>query len=213
MILSLIGMSNCGKTYWSKKLETAGFKRFSCDDYIEEKLNHELKKLGYAGIQDVSKWLGQPYDKRHAKNSQIYLKFERESLRKFIQFAKEDSVNQQIVIDTTGSVIYTGKKILHELRKYSQIIYLDTPQSVKEDMYQSYLGNPKPVLWGDVYRKRNGESDLAALKRCYLHLLEYRIKKYKEITHLTLDYFLLRALNFSVKDFLSHVSMFRNTVT
>ena len=38
MKISIVGMSGSGKTYWSKKLESEGFKRFCCDDLIEEKL-------------------------------------------------------------------------------------------------------------------------------------------------------------------------------
>lgn len=202
MKISLIGMSNSGKSYWSRRLEEVGFIRLSCDDYIEEKLGNELTKLGYRGINDVSKWLGQPYNKQHAENSRIYLKFEIESLKKFIQFIKENSGNKNIVIDTTGSVIYIGNNILNELRRNSRIIYLDTPESVKEEVYKSYLGNPKPVIWGSAYKKKKGESNISALKRCYPHLLEYRTKKYKNLAHIELDYFLIKEHGFTIDDFL-----------
>jgi len=44
MTISLVGMSGTGKTYWSKQLESKGFKRFCCDDLIGEKLGTVLKK-------------------------------------------------------------------------------------------------------------------------------------------------------------------------
>ena len=50
MKLSLIGMSNSGKSYWSKKLEDYGFKRFSSDDYIEEILEEDEVSIAEAGF-------------------------------------------------------------------------------------------------------------------------------------------------------------------
>ena len=75
MKLSIIGMSGSGKSYWSKKLqEEKGFKRFCCDDIIEQKLSHELKKFGYSGLHDVGKWMGQPFDPQYVKRSKnIYI--------------------------------------------------------------------------------------------------------------------------------------------
>ena len=66
-------MSGSGKSYWSKKLQAKGFKRFCCDDLIEKKLENELKKLGYSGIQDVAKWMGQPFDTQYLRSSKEYL--------------------------------------------------------------------------------------------------------------------------------------------
>ncbi|MBD3202988.1 hypothetical protein GF327_01730, partial [Candidatus Woesearchaeota archaeon] len=69
MIISMIGMSNSGKTYWSKKLEKKyNFQRYTCDDIIRKKLKKILKKQGFSGIKDVSEWMGQPYEKRYEKN-------------------------------------------------------------------------------------------------------------------------------------------------
>lgn len=201
MIISLIGMSNSGKTYWSKKLESAGFIRFSCDDYIEDKLSKELKKLGYSGISDVSKWMGQPYEKQYPQASKKYLNFEVESLNEIIRKLEKGNIGKDMVIDTTGSVIYTGDKIMKDLARLSTIIYLDTPPEVRQKMCQLYFQNPKPVIWGDSFKKVNGERDVETLKICYPNLLEYRSKKYKKYARATLDYFLLRKQDITVNDF------------
>lgn len=70
LVLTLIGMSGSEKTHWSKHLSDHGFLHLCCDDIVEEQLEPELVKYGYRGIQDVSQWLGQPYDIRYKKMRQ-----------------------------------------------------------------------------------------------------------------------------------------------
>lgn len=202
MIISLIGMSGVGKTYWSKKLEKIGWIRFSVDDLIEKKLEKELKSSGFAGIADVAKWMEQPFEKHYSQRSQIYLQFEKESMENIFEKIKRISDNKNVVIDTTGSVIYTGIKIMLTLSRLSKIINLSIPKSVQEKMYQLYLEEPKPVIWGDVFKKTDGESDLEALSLYYPKLLQYRLRLYKKYTHIELNYFELRRHGFTVNDFL-----------
>ena len=38
MIITLLGMSNSGKTYWSQRLTSAGYTHYCCDEEIEKKL-------------------------------------------------------------------------------------------------------------------------------------------------------------------------------
>ena len=202
MRISLIGMSNIGKTYWSKQLEKHGYLRFSCDDYIEEKLKKELAILGYRGFEEISKWLGQPYDKQYPEASKKYLKLERQSLLEIFQ--RLDKLNgENIVIDTTGSVINHDEEILRQLGKYTLVVYLDTPSPVKREMYKSYLNNPKPVIWGEHFNFIKGESPMKALSRCYPRLLDYRTKQYQKFADIHLNYFLLRSRNFTVENFLT----------
>lgn len=192
MIISLIGMSNCGKTYWSKKLEFIGFKRFGCDDMIEKKLESELKKLGYTGINDVAKWMGQPYEIQYPKTSKKYLEFEKETLEEIIKELFTIDKQNDTVIDTTGSVIYHGEKIIKELQKLTKIVLLDTPESVLQEMFSSYIRNPKPVYWGKNFDKKENETPKAALFRCYPKLLHFRQSKYRQYANIILDYPLTR---------------------
>ncbi len=130
MILSLIGMSGSGKTYWAKKLEAAGFKRYSCDDMIEQKLEFELNKLGYKGINDLAKWLGQPFESHYQHNSKRYLELEMECMEEtYSQVLRHP--NQNIIIDTTGSFIYMPEQTIKDLQKLSKVVFLSTPQVVK----------------------------------------------------------------------------------
>ena len=186
MKLSIIGMSGSGKSYWSKKLqEEKGFKRFCCDDIIEQKLSHELKKFGYSGLHDVGKWMGQPFDPQYVKRSKKYLYFENKATYEIFRAIKHQ---KNIVIDTTGSVIYMENSILQKLSKLTQIIYLDTPVTVQQEMYRLYLKDPKPVIWGKSFYKVNGESNIESLSRCYPKLLAFRSKRYENITNIRFDY-------------------------
>lgn len=204
MIITLIGMSGTGKSHWSKKLEKKGFVRYCCDDLIEELLGNDLKKLGYSGIADVSKWMGQPYDKQYSKTSRAYLEREIQVTKRFLREVKKNK-KKDIVIDTTGSVIYTGEDILKLLAELTRVIYLETPQSVQDDMFQLYIKDPKPVIWGGVFTKKRGESDRDALARCYPKLLKTRSQKYKKMAHKKLDYHALRTPKYTVTDFLAAV--------
>lgn len=205
MTITLIGMSNCGKSYWSRKLEEAGFIRFSCDDFIEKKLEKELKRLGFSGVNDVAKWMGQPYEERYSQTSKKYLAFESDSLEEIIYNLEHAYPDQNYVVDTTGSVIYTNDKIMEQLSKLTTIIYLETPLSVRQEMCELYFRNPKPVIWGESFKKFRGEENKVALKRCYPTFLDYRCKKYKKHTQITLDYFLLRSPGFTINNFLGYI--------
>jgi len=200
-------MSNVGKTHWSKLLESElGFTRFDCDGMIEQNLEPYLKKHGFSGINDVSKWMGQPYDKRYPRNSEKYLFFEIEIMKKILnKLEKKQNTEENIVIDTTGSVVYTGAQIMEKLKKISIVINLGVPDSVKDEMLKKYIENPRPVYWGSSFNKTNTEENMDALKRCYPSLLSFRSKKYKEYADIILDYFRLRDPLFNINDFVKAV--------
>lgn len=207
MRITLIGMSGAGKTHWSKKLVKKGFMHLCCDSLVEEKLDKELKPLGFSGIKDVARWMGQPYDKQYPETSEKYLSLEKEVMRELIKGLKANIFRKKnIVIDTTGSVIYTGKMIMDALSELTKVVYLDTCESAVKKMHELYLKDPKPVFWGKAFKKKNSEDDKDALASCYPNLLRYRTKKYKEYAHQTLEYFFLRQAGFTVSKFLSEVS-------
>jgi len=174
LVLSLTGMSNTGKTYWSKKLAKFDFKHFNCDDLIEIKLASKLKKLGYSGINDVSRWMGQPYDKRYKKNQQKYLNSEKTVMKDVFSEIKNKKQSNNIVIDTTGSVVHCGGNIYRELKKQTIVVYLETTDIMRKEMFNRYIKDPKPVIFGRTFIVRKGETNKQALKKCYVKLLNYR---------------------------------------
>lgn len=179
LILGLIGMSNIGKTYWSKKLNNAGFKHISCDDLIEAKLAPVLKEFGYSGIENVSCWMGQPHDDRFSANQQKYLSLEKEAMENIFGQIKKGKT-QNTVIDTTGSVVHTGRNICVKLKRCSLVIYIEATENMKERMFNQYIREPKPVVFGDVFNPKEDETAKQALKRCYRKLLNLRGKLYAE---------------------------------
>jgi len=205
MIISFIGMSGSGKSYWSKQLQKRGYKWFCCDDLIEQKLSEELNKLGYSGINDVAKWMGQPFDPQYKTASKKYLQLENEVIEEIFAFIENSSVKEDIIIDTTGSVIYAQKELLQTLTRLAKVIYFETPDSVKEEMYKLYLKDPKPVLWGSVFKKTKDEDAMKTLARCYPKLLSYRSNKYEKLAHIKLDYHTLCNPEFTVDLFLQAI--------
>lgn len=204
--LSLIGMSGSGKTYWAKQLENYGFLRISIDDLIEEKLKSVLKKNGFRGIEGVANWMGQPYEERYHKNARQYLSAERQSMQEVLEKIK-NGTGQNIVIDTTGSVIYTGQRICKQLKQLTTIIYLYTPSHIVDKMYRLYLDDPKPVIWGDKFVKQPHQTNQEALASSYPKLLAYRAAQYKKYADITLNCEKLRDPNFTVSKFIKQISI------
>jgi shikimate kinase len=207
MRLSFIGMSGIGKSYWSAKLAEQGFKRFCCDDLIAEKLATEL--TGPAGTAiPMGEWMGFPYEAKYIVREALYLHYEIEVMNEILAYLESsyDQPKDKVVIDTTGSVIYTGGDILERLKRQTKIIYLYAPMAVQEKMRLAYVANPAPVLWGDKFERKSGESNEAALARCYPELLAYRASMYEQWSDVHIDYETLRRDDFSLDEFLKLVN-------
>lgn len=204
LVISLIGMSGRGKSYWSKKLAKYGFRRICCDDLIEQDLAVELKKHGVSGINDMAHWMGHPYEKRFKRNQLLYLNSEIRNMIKIIDQLKQFP-NENIVIDTTGSVIYTGNSIMKSLKKYSLVIHLETPMAIIPRMLKKFIEDPKPVIWQNMFRKHKNETNEEALHRCYLRLLDQRIKLYDKYADVVLKHKLTGDNNFTTKNFIGFV--------
>lgn len=201
LVISLIGMSGSGKSRWSKKLAEKGFRRICCDDLIEQDLASEMKKHGIKGIQDVARWMGHPYEEHFERNQSMYLNSEIRNMRKIIDQLKR-GVDENIVIDTTGSVIYAGSHIMKSLKKYSLVIYMETPMSSLPEMLRIFMEKPKPVIWKNMFSKYRNETNEEALRRSYPKLLRQRIALYKKYADVVLGYKTKRRPGFTVDDFM-----------
>lgn len=204
MFLTLIGMSGAGKSYWSKKLESEGFKRFGCDDLITI---HLAKQLGYAEPEkfDMHQWVGYPDEETHVGRAQQYLLAEEEVLNEIIDYLNNVDDQENIVIDSTGSVIYMQEEILDKLSKLTSIVYLDiTPQDF-DRMLQYYLENPVAIIWNGYFQPTLTESRSQTFTRCYPQLIKSREQKYKELAHLTVPSSLHQASDASVEKFLNFI--------
>jgi hypothetical protein len=177
--ISLVGMSNIGKTHWSNRLVgEAGFEHIDCDVLVEKKLDSELVTLGYRGLSDVAKWMGQPYDSQYAYTSQKYLACEREVMLEVLEMLRRPS-KKPYVVDTTGSVIYTGDDILEELKKLTRIVHFEATPAHVTKLFERYIANPKPVIWGSSYAKPEPESQASAGQQLNAELLARRAQRYR----------------------------------
>ena len=199
-------MSGTGKSHWSSRLVRRGFKLFCCDDLIAERLKPELTTAN-GKILSMGEWMGFPYEANYRRREAQYLRYEVEVLSEVLDYLESDShaANQNIIIDTSGSVIYVGETQLERLRRLTTSVYLDTPLEVQEKMCSAYIAKPPPVLWRDRFSKSPGETNQQALARSYPGLLAARTQEYKKLADVTLDYYLLRQESFGVDDFLAEI--------
>lgn len=188
MHYSLIGMSNIGKSFWSKRIAAAhGYTRFDCDTDIETMLGAELTRQGFKGIHDVAQWMGHPYAPQYPEASRQYLDCEAHAIGAALD-AIAATPDRNTVIDTTGSVIYLSPDLLARLRAATTVVYLEATDAHKAQMFQNFVSFPKPVIWGDAYRPAAGEGGDDALKRCYGDLLNDRDRRYRALAHVTIPY-------------------------
>ncbi len=184
MHITLVGMSNIGKTHWSNRLASEnGFEKIDCDTLVEQRLGDELKKLGYAGIRDVARWMGQPYEQQYAETSRKFIECEQSVMNDIIEKIKSSPQTRPLVIDTTGSVIYTGDEITEKLRNLTHIIYLEASKEHIAGLYERFVTEPKPIIWGNSFARNLGETPQDTLKRCYPNLVEFRARRYAKIAH------------------------------
>jgi len=203
MRLSLIGMSGSGKSYWALKLARHGFKRFCCDELIAARLAPQLRKAD-GTIASLGEWMGFPYESHYEEREAKYLACEIEVVSHILEHLErpESIADENLVIDTTGSVIYTGKNILEGLRKHTTVVRIATPPEVRGKMLKAYVANQRPVLWGGLYSIRPNETNEEALVRCYPGLLTARELLYERHSDVTIDYYRASEADFEVDDLL-----------
>jgi len=207
MRLSLIGMAGSGKTHWSRKLEAHGFKRFCCDDMIAEKLAPELRNQDGTSMS-VADWMGFPYESRYRDREKRYLSLEAEVLQEIMEYLEggNEGARENIVVDTTGSVIYMGDDLLEKLSRLTTMVLLSTPPAVQERLLAAYLSEPHPMVWNGMFSQKPGESHLDALARCYPRLFASRARLYGRYGAVTIAYEERREKSFAVSDFLIRIS-------
>ena len=208
--LSLIGMSGSGKSQWSLGLAEKGFTRFCCDDMIAARLTSDLVQPD--GIfMEMGRWMGFPYQARYKEREEKYLAMEIEVLGQIVdEFENRgETLGENVVVDTTGSVIYAGDALLARLRRYTTVVHFAVPAAIQSQMLQAYMASPRPVLWRGLFERSPGESAEAALTRCYGKLLASREALYRKHADVTLDYHLRSREDFTVSDLLKAVESAR----
>ena len=100
------------------------------------------------------------------------------------------------MLDTTGSVIYTGNHLLHRLRTQMAVVYLAASDAEQQLLIERYLNDPKPVLWRGSFHPKAGETPRETVERCYPQLMATRRQMYAALAtmHATLQVADLREL-------------------
>ena len=172
--LSLIGMSNCGKSYRSRVLrKEKDFFWYQVDEDIQ-------KELGLDGQEAVSAWLGYPTRVAYAERERRYIELE----NRFTGRAAMQSLGKNLVFDTTGSVIHLDQSVLGLLRENTLVVHLDVGDESLEQLIEQFFKMPKPVAWSGYFSQETGESEEDALRRCYPILLTERLKRYRGLAHI-----------------------------
>ena len=205
MHLSFIGMSGVGKSYWAKQLAQAGWLHLDCDAMIAERLGEIIEVGGEEDpVHAVGRWMGMPWDEGYEAREARYLQLEQTGTDRAIDQLSEHG-EQPVVIDTTGSVIYTGGDLQGRLKQSSRVLYFDAPDDVRQQMVELYLSEPKPVLWQGGYRQQPGEPQADALARCYADLLSDRAERYRGLADVVIDYHAVREPGFGVSELLKMI--------
>ena len=202
--LALIGMSGAGKTFWTKRLAASGYPAVSCDDRIEQKLAPRLAAGGYAGINGVAAWMGWPDSATYTERESEYLAEEIHTLDEILT-ELEKQPEKSLVLDTTGSVIYTGNNLLMRLRRQMTIVHLAASTEEQQLLIERYLNDPKPVLWRGAFQPRAGEKPHDTVVRCYPALIAARRQSYAALAHCTLQVAALREAALDAPAFLKMI--------
>jgi hypothetical protein len=197
-------MSGTGKSFWTKRLAMAGHASICCDDRIEQRLRSRLEISGYTGINGVASWMGWPDSATYAQREAEYLAEEIATLDEVLTELERDR-SRELILDTTGSVIYTGNNLLMRLRRQMTIVYLaGTPQE-QDLLIERYLNDPKPVLWRGAFQSKQGETPRETVARCYPTLIAARRQSYQALAHCSVPVAELRDSDLDAASFLAKV--------
>jgi hypothetical protein len=180
--IAFIGMSGTGKSFWTKRLAQAGHPSICCDDRIEQRLRSRLAATGYTGINGVASWMGWPDSATYAQREAEYLAEEVAVLDEVLTELERDR-SRELILDTTGSVIYTGNNLLLRLRRQTTIVYLASTADEQQLLIERYLNDPKPVLWRGAFQPKKGETAHETVARCYPALIAGRRQSYEALAH------------------------------
>jgi hypothetical protein len=184
--IALVGMSGAGKTFWTKRLAASGRRSISCDDGIEARLHTRLADGGHSGINGVAAWMGWPDSPSYAQREAEYLAEEIAVVDEVLTQLERDRAGE-LILDTSGSVIYSGNNVLRRLRRLMTVVYLAASPEEEQLLIQRYLTDPKPVLWRGAFRPRKRETPHDTVAHCYPTLIAARRQSYEVLAHCTLS--------------------------
>jgi shikimate kinase len=203
--IALIGMSGTGKSFWTRRLAQAGHASICCDDRIEQRLRPRLEGGGYTSINGVASWMGWPDSATYAQREAEYLAEEIAVLDEVLTGLERDH-SRELILDTTGSVIYTGNNLLLRLRRQTTVVYLAAAADEQQLLIERYLNDPKPVLWRGAFQSKKGEAARETVARCYPTLIAARRQSYEALAHCSVPVADLRGAGVDAAAFLAKIN-------
>src|SRR5208337_1557071 len=146
----------------------------------------------------------------------LYLSSEKQLMAEALDWIDENVCaglhEEDVVLDTTGSVIYTGDNILKRLKSLTTDVNCTVPVVIREAMLRQYLSNPRPVPWRGLFNIGPGESIEEALFRSYNALLDSRQILYHKLADIEIDYFTRNSPDFRISNFLEIAAKSAKTI-
>ncbi|WP_147405842.1 shikimate kinase [Litorimonas taeanensis] len=178
-------MSNIGKSYTASRLaKSYNFELIEIDQLIQD-------EMGHSDMEAFAQWQGQPYSEGYAKREMESTALETRALEKAM-----NAEGSNIILDTPGSVIYTGEKTLKALQSTHYIVYISASDERVEGLKKQYFANPKPLIWREHYQKASHQSNEEAILTSFPKLLTARARTYEDLADITLpSEFILDAKN------------------
>jgi len=181
--LVLLGMSQIGKTDWSKLLaQRYEYPHIEFDKLIgtSTQLTDLIKNIpGRDTAEKMGNYFGMPWSDGFKEKEAGYLDVERRLMAK--------KYNIGTILDLTGSAIYHPDE-MEGIRAIGLVIYLKASPKRRQEMFQLYIKHPKPVCWKGAFERRGDETNEQALARCYPILLASRAKLYETFADIVLPY-------------------------
>lgn len=174
--LAFIGMSNIGKSYTAKRVaDRFNFTLVEVDKLIWEELGHD-------DMASFAEWQGQPYSENYSEREDKSIGLETMATRKALSVKSCNTI-----LDTTGSVIYTGDRVLKELSRTHYVVYIQATEDALVRLKLQYFQQPKPLIWKSYFEQELGQSDKDAVLASYPKLLEARAESYEALADTVLS--------------------------
>ena len=83
-------------------------------------------------------------------------------------------------------MVHTGSELCEALQSQTLMIYLAASQKHIDQLFEKYIAEPKPVVFGNMFQPQDGEENDVALARAYKNLLKERTGLYEKYADVTL---------------------------
>ena len=134
-------------------------------------------------MQESADWMGFPYASSYRAREAEYLALESELTAEAFN---SECTAKNMIIDTTGSVIYADPSCLNTLRNKAIIVHIQAAAENLTRLEELYFRAPKPLIWASQYKPKSGEDNEQSLKRCYPALLSSRMDAYNHLADINL---------------------------